>query len=85
VAIQTKISTTALTVAGSDSCAGAGLQADLKTFQAHSCYGASVVTAITAQNTLTVTRSETVPAEMILAQLQAVFFLSGSRFLLDVL
>lgn len=41
-----------LTIAGSDSCAGAGIQADLKTFSAHLVYGMSVITSVTAQNTL---------------------------------
>lgn len=63
----------ALSVAGSDSCAGAGLQADLKTFSALRVYGATVVTAITAQNTLGVSAVHQVPADVIVAQLDAVF------------
>lgn len=61
-----------LTIAGSDSGGGAGIQADLKTFAALGVYGVSVITAITAQNTLGVTAVHAVPAEMVGAQLDAV-------------
>jgi hydroxymethylpyrimidine/phosphomethylpyrimidine kinase len=61
-----------LTIAGSDSGGGAGIQADLKTFAALGVYGACVVTAITAQNTRGVTAVHPVPAEMVAAQLDAV-------------
>ena len=63
---------TALTIAGSDSGGGAGIQADLKSFSAHGVYGASVVTAITAQNTRAVTMVEAVSPAMIRAQIAAV-------------
>lgn len=63
----------ALTVAGSDSGGGAGIQADLKTFSALGVYGASVITAVTAQNTLAVTAVHAIPEEIIAAQLDAVF------------
>jgi len=62
----------ALTIAGSDSGGGAGIQADLKTFQATGSYGMSVITAITAQNTLGVTGIHPIPVDMIEAQLRAV-------------
>lgn len=62
----------ALTIAGSDSCGGAGIQADLKTFHDFDIYGASVITALTAQNTRAVTRAEGVSPQMIAAQLEAV-------------
>jgi hydroxymethylpyrimidine/phosphomethylpyrimidine kinase len=61
-----------LTIAGSDSGGGAGIQADLKTFAALGAYGASVVTAVTAQNTLGVTAIHPVPAAIVAAQLDAV-------------
>jgi hydroxymethylpyrimidine/phosphomethylpyrimidine kinase len=61
-----------LTIAGSDSGGGAGIQADLKTFAALGAYGASVVTAVTAQNTLGVTAIHPVPAAVVAAQLDAV-------------
>jgi hydroxymethylpyrimidine/phosphomethylpyrimidine kinase len=63
---------TALTVAGSDSGGGAGIQADLKTFAAHRVYGTSAITALTAQNTLGVTAVHLVPAEFVTAQIEAV-------------
>jgi hydroxymethylpyrimidine/phosphomethylpyrimidine kinase len=63
----------AVTIAGSDSGGGAGIQADLKTFSALGVYGASVVTAITAQNTQGVTAIHDVPARVIGAQIDAVF------------
>ncbi|MBL1420695.1 MAG: bifunctional hydroxymethylpyrimidine kinase/phosphomethylpyrimidine kinase [Alphaproteobacteria bacterium] len=62
----------ALTIAGSDSGGGAGIQADLKTFSAHGVFGASVITAITAQNTLGVRAVHEVPADIVAAQLEAV-------------
>jgi hydroxymethylpyrimidine/phosphomethylpyrimidine kinase len=63
---------TALTIAGSDSGGGAGLQADLKTFAAHGIYGTSVVTAVTAQNTLGVSMFEPVSTDLVTAQIEAV-------------
>lgn len=63
---------TALTIAGSDSGAGAGIQADLKTFAAHGVYGTSAITAVTAQNTLGVTMWKALPADLVIAQIEAV-------------
>src|SRR3954470_17235819 len=63
----------ALTIAGSDSSAGAGIQADLKTFAALGVYGATVITALTAQNTQGVSAIHDVPPEFIAAQIDAVF------------
>jgi hydroxymethylpyrimidine/phosphomethylpyrimidine kinase len=63
----------ALTIAGSDSGGGAGIQADLKTFSALGVYGASVITALTAQNTKGVSAIHDVPADFIAAQIDAVF------------
>ncbi|MGA5301291.1 bifunctional hydroxymethylpyrimidine kinase/phosphomethylpyrimidine kinase [Nucisporomicrobium flavum] len=61
-----------LTIAGSDSGGGAGIQADLKTFAALGAYGVSVITAVTAQNTRGVTAIHSIPAEIVAAQLDAV-------------
>ena len=63
----------AVTIAGSDSGGGAGIQADLKTFAALGVYGASVITALTAQNTRGVTGIHDVPPDFIAAQIDAVF------------
>lgn len=63
----------AVTIAGSDSGGGAGIQADLKTFSALGVYGASVIAALTAQNTKGVTGIHDVPAEFVTAQLDAVY------------
>ena len=63
----------ALTIAGSDSGGGAGIQADLKTFSALGVYGASVITALTAQNTRTVAMVHPASPAMIAAQMAAVF------------
>ncbi len=62
----------ALTIAGSDSGGGAGIQADLKTFAAFGVYGTSAITALTAQNTMSVTGVHLVPAEFVTAQIEAV-------------
>ena len=63
----------ALTIAGSDSSGGAGIQADLKTFSAFGVYGASVITALTAQNTVGVQAVHAVPADFVAAQMDSVF------------
>ncbi|WP_420135022.1 bifunctional hydroxymethylpyrimidine kinase/phosphomethylpyrimidine kinase [Rhodopseudomonas sp.] len=63
----------AVTIAGSDSGGGAGIQADLKSFSANGVYGASVITALTAQNTLGVSGIHPVPADFVTAQIDAVF------------
>ncbi len=61
----------ALTIAGSDSGGGAGIQADLKTFQAFGCFGTSAIVAVTAQNTLGVDAVHLIPPDIITAQLDA--------------
>lgn len=62
----------AMTIAGSDSGGGAGIQADLKTFQALGVYGTSTLTAITAQNTVAVTAVHEIPTDIVAAQIDAV-------------
>lgn len=64
---------TVLTIAGSDCSGGAGIQADLKTMMAHGVYGMSVITALTAQNTLGISKVSKVEDEMVKAQLESVF------------
>ncbi len=63
---------TALTIAGSDSGGGAGIQADLKTFAAHGVFGTSAITAVTAQNTMGVSGWLALPADLVTAQIEAV-------------
>lgn len=67
-----KATSIALTIAGSDSSGGAGIQADLKTFAAHGVYGTSAITAITAQNTIGVTAVQALAADLVTAQIEAV-------------
>jgi hydroxymethylpyrimidine/phosphomethylpyrimidine kinase len=62
-----------LTIAGSDSSAGAGIQADLKTFAAHGVYGLNVLTAVTAQNTQGVIAVQNLDSDIVAKQLQAIF------------
>lgn len=63
---------TALTIAGSDSSGGAGLQADLKTFAAYDVYGLCAVTAVTAQNTMAVDAVHVLPPDFVVAQIESV-------------
>ena len=63
----------ALTIAGSDSGGGAGIQADLRTFTSYGVYGCSAITAVTAQNPREVRRVDALPAESVKAQLETVF------------
>jgi hydroxymethylpyrimidine/phosphomethylpyrimidine kinase len=62
----------ALTIAGSDSGGGAGIQADLRTFAMHCVHGASAITCVTAQNTLGVTQVEAISVPVVIAQIEAV-------------
>lgn len=62
-----------LTIAGSDSSSGAGVQSDLKTFHNHGLYGLSVITAVTAQNSIGIQSSFELPAEMVETQLKSLF------------
>jgi hydroxymethylpyrimidine/phosphomethylpyrimidine kinase len=62
----------ALTIAGSDSGGGAGIQADLRTFSFHQVHGTSAITCVTAQNTVGVNRVDALPAEAVMAQIEAV-------------
>lgn len=64
---------TALTIAGSDSGGGAGIQADLKTFSAHGVYGMSVITAVTAQNTQGILAIQDIDQEIVEKQMEAIF------------
>ena len=64
---------TVLSIAGSDPSGGAGIQADLKTMEAHGVYGMSVITALTAQNTLGVQGVMEVPADFVKSQITSVF------------
>lgn len=70
---MSKTFTKILTIAGSDSGGGAGIQADLKTFSALECYGMSAITALTAQNTMAIEGVFQVPAEFVKAQIDMVF------------
>jgi hydroxymethylpyrimidine/phosphomethylpyrimidine kinase len=72
MAVSTRKRPIAMTIAGSDSGGGAGIQADLKTFAAFGVYGTSAITAITAQNTLGVTAVQEIALDVIAAQIDAI-------------
>ena len=82
--ILARMTPIALTIAGSDPSGGAGLQADLKTFHRFGCYGMSVVTLVTAQNTRGVSRVDLLEPDAVLAQLDAVWSDLPARGQLDV-
>ncbi len=65
---------TVLTIAGSDSGGGAGIQADIKTISACGCYAASAITAVTVQNTLGVKAVQAIPVEIVTGQIEAVLY-----------
>ena len=71
--MQTQLPARALTIAGSDNSGGAGIQADLKTFTAYRTYGMSVITAVTAQNTLGVKSFVTMSPEFVVEQLDTIW------------
>ena len=77
---MSKIKPTVLTVAGSDSGGGAGIQADLRTFNALQVYGCSVITAVTAQNPYQVSQVDVLPASAVRAQFQSVLEVFPVRF-----
>lgn len=70
--IPTRSISVAMTIAGSDSGGGAGIQADLRTFAFHQVHGTSALTCITAQNTLGVSRVDALPPEAVVAQIKAI-------------
>ena len=69
---ETNLPPVALTIAGSDSGGGAGIQADLKTFHAFGVFGTTAVTAVTVQNTVGVTGVHPIPPDIVEAQIRAV-------------